>query len=73
MMDWLSGWWSGGAAWSSPLPCAMRARLAQLHGKSFHRGWGEGVSLGEEENADQLLNQVARPLMSMAKMPESVE
>jgi manganese catalase len=30
-------------------------------------------SLGEEENADQLLNQVARPLMSVAKMPESVE
>jgi Mn-containing catalase len=31
------------------------------------------LSLGEEENADQLLNQVARPLMSVAKMPESVE
>jgi Mn-containing catalase len=30
-------------------------------------------SLAEEENADQLLNQVARPLMSVAKMPVSVE
>jgi Mn-containing catalase len=30
-------------------------------------------SLAEEENADQLLNQVARPLMSVAKMPASVE
>ena len=30
-------------------------------------------SLGEEENADQLLNQVARPLMSVSKMPASVE
>jgi Mn-containing catalase len=29
-------------------------------------------SLAEEENADQLLNQVARPLMSVAKMPASV-
>jgi hypothetical protein len=29
--------------------------------------------LGEEETADQLLNQLARPLMSVAKMPESVE
>ncbi|MBX9775747.1 MAG: DUF892 family protein [Xanthobacteraceae bacterium] len=29
--------------------------------------------LGEEENADQLLNQVARPLMSVSKMPASVE
>jgi Mn-containing catalase len=31
------------------------------------------LSLGEEENADQLLNQLARPLMSVARMPESVE
>jgi Mn-containing catalase len=30
-------------------------------------------SLGEEENADQLLNQVARPLMSVSKMPASME
>jgi Mn-containing catalase len=30
-------------------------------------------SLAEEENADQLLNQVARTLMSVARMPESIE
>jgi Mn-containing catalase len=30
-------------------------------------------SLAEEENADQLLNQVARALMSAARMPASVE
>jgi Mn-containing catalase len=30
-------------------------------------------SLAEEENADQLLNQVALPLMSVAKMPASAE
>ena len=30
-------------------------------------------SLAEEENADQLLSQVARPLMSVAKMPVSVD
>jgi Mn-containing catalase len=30
-------------------------------------------SLAEEKNADQLLNQVALPLMSVAKMPASVE
>jgi len=30
-------------------------------------------SLSEEENADQLLNQIARALMSVAKMPASVE
>ena len=31
------------------------------------------LSLGEELNADQLLNQIAQPLMSVAKMPMSVE
>jgi Mn-containing catalase len=31
------------------------------------------VSLGEEQNAGQLLDQVAQPLMSVAKMPASVE
>ena len=30
-------------------------------------------SLGEEENADQLLNQVARSLMSVARMPAAME
>jgi Mn-containing catalase len=30
-------------------------------------------SLAEEENADQLLNQVARSLMSVAKMPAVIE
>jgi Mn-containing catalase len=31
------------------------------------------MSLAEEENADQLLNQVARSLMSVARMPAPVE
>jgi Mn-containing catalase len=31
------------------------------------------ISLGEEQNADQLLNQVARPLMSAARMPAAVD
>jgi Mn-containing catalase len=31
------------------------------------------MSLGEEQNAGQLLNQVAQPLMSVARMPASVE
>ena len=30
-------------------------------------------TLAEEENADQLLNQVARTLMSVAKMPAAIE
>jgi ribosomal-protein-alanine N-acetyltransferase len=43
MMAWLSEWWGGGG---TPVvePATQRdaARLAQLHGASFHRGWGEG-------------------------------
>jgi Mn-containing catalase len=31
------------------------------------------LSLGEEQNAGQLLDQVAQPLMSVARMPASVE
>ena len=31
------------------------------------------MSLGEEQNAGQLLDQVAQPLMSVAKMPATVE
>jgi Mn-containing catalase len=31
------------------------------------------TSLGEEQNAGQLLDQIAQPLMSVAKMPASVE
>jgi Mn-containing catalase len=31
------------------------------------------MSLGEEQNAGQMLDQVAQPLMSVAKMPASVE
>ena len=31
------------------------------------------MSLGEEQNAGQLLDQVAQPLMSVARMPSSVE
>jgi Mn-containing catalase len=31
------------------------------------------ASLAEEQNADQLLNQVSRPLMSSARMPAAIE
>jgi len=42
-MSWLSTLWSSGG---TPVVQAAQlrdaARLAQLHGASFHRGWGEG-------------------------------
>ena len=43
MMTWLSDWWSGGGtAVIEPASPRDAARLAELHGASFHRGWGEG-------------------------------
>src|SRR5579863_10090326 len=59
------------------------ARPTGTHAR--HRGERRGVvrmsskdaslttSLGEEQNAGQLLDQVAQPLMSVSKMPASVE
>jgi ribosomal-protein-alanine N-acetyltransferase len=41
MIAWLTGWWSGGPAAIEPARLHDAARLAQLHGASFHRGWGE--------------------------------
>ncbi|MEA2831485.1 MAG: [ribosomal protein S18]-alanine N-acetyltransferase [Bradyrhizobium sp.] len=42
MMAWLSELWSGGTAVIEPATLRDASRLAQLHGASFHRGWGEG-------------------------------
>ena len=42
MMNWLSEWWRGGTAVVEPATARDAARLAQLHGASFARGWGEG-------------------------------
>jgi ribosomal-protein-alanine N-acetyltransferase len=41
MMNWLSEWWGGGTAMVEPATLRDAARLAQLHGASFHRGWAE--------------------------------
>jgi ribosomal-protein-alanine N-acetyltransferase len=42
MMAWLSELWSGGTAVIEPATLRDAPALAQLHGASFHRGWGEG-------------------------------
>ena len=43
MIAWFSNWWRGStAAVVEPAGQRDAARLAQLHGESFHRGWGEG-------------------------------
>jgi ribosomal-protein-alanine N-acetyltransferase len=50
MMNWLAQWWSGGSARVEAASLRDARRLAQLHGESFHRGWGEAefeTMLGE--------------------------
>ena len=42
MMTWFSDWWRGGVAVVEQAGARDAPRLAQLHGASFHRGWGEG-------------------------------
>src|ERR1700748_1826077 len=42
MIKWLAGLWSGGTAVIDPATLRDAPALAQLHGASFHRGWGEG-------------------------------
>jgi ribosomal-protein-alanine N-acetyltransferase len=39
---WFAKWRGGGTAAVEPASLRDAARLAQLHGASFHRGWGEG-------------------------------
>jgi ribosomal-protein-alanine N-acetyltransferase len=41
MMAWLSQLWNGGTAVVDSAILRDAARLAHLHGQSFHRGWGE--------------------------------
>ena len=41
-MAWLSEFWGGGAAAVEPASLRDAPALAQIHGASFHRGWGEG-------------------------------
>src|ERR1700749_2357936 len=42
MMTWLSGWLGGRTPRVEVATLRDAARLAELLGTSFHRGWGEG-------------------------------
>jgi ribosomal-protein-alanine N-acetyltransferase len=42
LRSWLSDLRGGGAAVIEPASLRDAAKLAELHGASFHRGWGEG-------------------------------
>jgi [ribosomal protein S18]-alanine N-acetyltransferase len=41
VIAWLSDLWGGGALAIEPASLRDAPKLAQLHGASFHRGWGE--------------------------------
>ena len=41
MMNWLAELWRGGPAVVEAAGLRDAPKLAQLHGASFHRGWGE--------------------------------
>jgi [ribosomal protein S18]-alanine N-acetyltransferase len=42
VIAWLAELWGGGAAAVEPATLRDAPKLAELHGASFHRGWGEG-------------------------------
>ena len=42
MMTWLTELWGADVALVEPATLRDAPKLAQLHGASFHRGWGEG-------------------------------
>src|SRR3954469_769234 len=41
LSSFVAEWWRGGTAVIEPATLRDAAGLAQLHGASFHRGWGE--------------------------------
>src|SRR6202023_946181 len=42
MIAWFSELWSGGTAVIEPATLRDATAFAEIHGASFHRGWGEG-------------------------------
>jgi [ribosomal protein S18]-alanine N-acetyltransferase len=68
MMRWLSEWWAGGTAVVETASAHDARRLAQLHGESFHRGWGEGEfeSMLSERNTLVHRLKVGRQLVGFA-------
>jgi [ribosomal protein S18]-alanine N-acetyltransferase len=56
--SWLSGWWGGGTAVVEPASLRDARRLAQLHGESFHRGWGEAEFEGMLTERNTLVHRL---------------
>ena len=68
MMAWLTGLWSGDAPQIEPATSRDAPKLAQLHGASFHRGWGEGEFEGMLSERNTLVHRlrVGRKIVGFA-------
>ena len=58
MMAWLSELWSGGTVAVEPASLRDAPKLAELHGASFHRGWGEGEFEGMLTERNTLVHRL---------------
>ena len=58
LRSWFSGLWGGGAIVIEPAGLRDAARLAQLHGASFHRGWGESEFEGMLTERNTLVHRL---------------
>jgi [ribosomal protein S18]-alanine N-acetyltransferase len=58
MIAWFSGLWSGGPAVIEPATLRDATALAQIHGASFHRGWGEGEFEGMLAERNTLVHRL---------------
>ena len=58
MIAWLSGLWGGGTAVIEPAKLRDAPRLAELHGASFHRGWGEAEFEGMLRERNTLVHRL---------------
>ena len=56
--SWLSALWGGGAVVIEQARLRDAARLAQLHGASFHRGWGEAEFEGMLTERNTLVHRL---------------
>ena len=68
MMRWFSNWCTSGTPAVETASLRDARRLAQLHGESFHRGWGEGEfeSMLSERNTLVHRLRVGRQLVGFA-------
>ena len=58
MMRWLAEWWRGGSPVVETATARDATRLAQLHGASFARGWGESEFEGMISERNTLVHRL---------------